>query len=343
MNALVYHGPWNLSLEELPRPRCRATEVLLRMKAVGICGSDVHGYTGESGRRAPGMVMGHEAVGVVEEIGDQVTQSRIGDLVAVYNILAETAPTPEEGDPSFLDKQVIGVNLAQRGAMADYLALPAGNALALPPGTDPAVGVLAEPIAVVTHGFDRLAERNLGGARTAIVGAGTIGLSAALVARDTGGERLAVLDTIPEKLDRAKAFGAAPVWVESVEDAAGTARRVEAALGGRPELVVDAMGSRSSFRQSLEMIQAGGTLLLIGNLAKEVGLLLQDIVSREVTLVGTYGFDRAAFEAALQRLPQWQEELTSFIEGRCTLAETPDVMNRLAKGELNALKVVIDF
>ncbi len=332
-----------MTLEDLPQPTPEAGEVLVKMKTVGICGSDVHGFTGESGRRAPGMVMGHEAVGVVESVGEGVDSPKVGDLVTVYNIIAETAPTPEEGDPSFLAKKVIGVNLAKRGAMADYLTLPAESALVVPEGVEPSVGILVEPVAVVTHGFHRLQDKNIRASRAAIVGSGTIGLSGILVAKESGVDQVAILDTIQEKLNRGKEFGAHPVRVEANDTAESVASRVETALGDKPDLVVDAVGSRSSFQQCLALVKPGGAVLLIGNLAKEVNLPLQDIVSQEVTFVGTYGFDKKAFESALKMVPNIQDKLASFIEGHCSLEETPATMTKLAKGELQALKIVIDF
>lgn len=341
MRALVYNGPWDMTLQELPQPRPSSGEVLLRIKAVGICGSDVHGFTGESGRRAPGMVMGHEAVGEVVDTGNDVARSRIGELAAVFNIIAETAPTAEEGDPSFLNKKVIGVNLAKRGAMAEYLAIPAENALPLPEGVKPVVGILAEPLAVVLHGFQRLADKNIRAKRAAIIGSGTIGLSGVLAAKNAGVSAVAILDTIPAKLNRAKSFGAKPI--QSSDDIDSVVWSVESALGDQPDLVVDAAGTCASFRQCLSLLQAGGVALLIGNLAKEAPLPLQDVVSREITLVGTYGFDRRAFDDALHMLPKIQDKLASFIEKCCTLEETPAVITRLAKGDLQALKVVIEL
>ena len=342
MQAVVFHAPWDMKLERLPRPEAAPGEVLVKMKAVGICGSDVHGFTGESGRRAPGMVMGHEAAGEVVARGDGVRFPKVGDAVTIYNIIAHTAPHPDEGDPSFLDKKMIGVNLAKRGAMAEFLAVPAENAIPLPPGIPPEIGLLAEPLAVVTRGWRRLERLGVRPSRLAIVGAGTIGLAAVLRARAGELSRTVVLDTVAEKADRAAEFGARAVHVTSA-DPAREAGEVESLLAGKPEVVIDAVGTRESFALCLALVEAGGTLLLIGNLAKEVSLPLQDAVSNEVCLVGTYGFDRSDFAAAVEVLPDIQSELATFIEGRCRLDETPGVMASLARGESRALKTVITF
>jgi len=344
MKALVYNGPWDMTLEELPKPKPASGEILVRVDAVGICGSDVHGFTGESGRRTPGMVMGHEFAGTVVELGSDVADPTVGTRVTIYNIIAETAPSPEEGDPSFLNKQVIGVNLGKRGAMAEYVAVPADTALPLDTGLPQEIALLAEPVGVVTHGWHRLEARNLTSRRLAVVGSGTIGLASVLVARRHGADEIALLDVIAEKTERGRDFGARPVVVDPQEPLPVLSERVANAMGGTaPELVVDAVGTANSLATCLGIVAAGGTVLLIGNLAKEAPLPLQDVVSNEITLVATYGFDRSAFTTALEILPELQQELTTFIEGRCSLAETPAMMTALAKGEKQALKVVIDL
>ena len=344
MKALVYNSPWDMTLEDIPTPKPAAGEVLVRVEAVGICGSDVHGFTGESGRRAPGMVMGHEVSGTIAEIGAGVLSPSVGTRIALYNIIADTAPAPDEGDPSFLNKKAIGVNLGKRGGMAEYVTAPATNVLPLDGDTPPEIGILVEPVAVVTHAWNRLEARNLASKRFAILGSGTIGLATALVARERGAEEIAILDVIAEKTERGRSFGALPVVVDPAAPLGETAARVADTLGGAaPELVVDAVGTATSLASCLEIVSEGGTVLLIGNLAKEAPFPLQDVVSNEVTLVGTYGFDRSAFASALKILPSIQDQLSAFIEGHCSLAETPAVMTALAKGERQALKIVIDL
>jgi L-iditol 2-dehydrogenase len=343
MKALVYHGPWKMSLEDLPKPELKRGNVLIKMESVGICGSDVHGFTGESGRRTPGMVMGHEAVGIVVERADDVSSPEIGSRVIVYNILADVPPSPEEGDPSFLDKQVVGVNLGTCGAMADYLSIPAKNAIPVPDGLSPDVALLAEPMAVATHGFNRLKAKAVQPTTVAVLGAGTIGLSTLLVARERGATQVVILDKIQEKLERTVAFGGHPVWIKNGDTPSMVSDAVASSLGAKPELVVDAVGTKESFEQAMAMVAEGGTVLLIGNLAKAVTMPLQTVISKETTLIGTYGFNQAAFEEALSMVPKRQDLLATFIEGRCSLEETSDVMTRLAKGEQRALKVVIEF
>ena len=343
MKALVYKEPWKMTLEDLPKPELQPGEVLIKMESVGICGSDVHGFTGESGRRAPGMVMGHELVGRISDVAQDVTDRKIGQRVTVFNVLSEHAPTEEEGDPSFLNKRVVGVNLGTRGAMAEYLAIPAENAIPASEEIPSEISVLAEPVAVALHGFHRLQGKSIEPKTIAIIGSGTIGLCCLLVAKSLGFKNIVVLDLIEEKLSRAENFGGQTIRLPKEDSPAKVAEKAESEIGTKPDLVIDAVGIEASFEQAFQMVSEKGNVLLIGNLAKEVQLPLQDLVSRETTLVGTYGFDNKAFIDAVNMIPSIKVELQTFIEGHCTLEEAPGVMTALAKGERQALKIVIDF
>ena len=343
MRALIYEEPWKMTLQNLPKPALKAGEVLIKMESVGICGSDVHGFTGESGRRAPGMVMGHEIVGRIVETAPDVMTPEVGQRVTVFNVLSDHAPTPEEGDPSFLNKRVVGVNLGTRGAMAEYLAIPSANAIPASEEIAAEVSVLAEPVAVALHGFHRLAEKSIKPQKIVIIGSGTIGLCSLLVAKSLGFMDVTVIDLISDKLQRAKNFGGKTLLIETNSTPDEVAGQFKEKLGSNPDLVIDAVGIEDSFNQAFQLVSEKGSLLLIGNLAKSVNLPLQDLVSKEISLIGTYGFDQKAFRQAVETLPAFQDQLQTFIEGHCTLEETPEIMTALAKGERKALKIVIDF
>ena len=297
-----------MSMQDLPRPVLQLGEVLIKMESVGICGSDVHGFTGESGRRAPGMVMGHEVVGRIVETAPDVTNPKIGQRVTVFNVLSEHAPTPEEGDPSFLNKRVVGVNLGTRGAMAEYLAIPSANAIPASEEIAAEVSVLAEPVAVALHGFHRLAEKSIKPHKIVIIGSGTIGLCCLLVAKSLGFQDVTVIDLISDKLQRAKNFGGNTLLIEMNSTPDDVAAQIKEKLGVCPDLVIDAVGVKASFDQAFQMVSEKGNLLLIGNLAKSVELPLQDLVSKEISLVGTYGFDLKAFRQGVETLPEFKDQ-----------------------------------
>ncbi|MBV9672294.1 MAG: alcohol dehydrogenase catalytic domain-containing protein, partial [Verrucomicrobia bacterium] len=153
MKILQFNGPWHFSIEEVAKPPIGPEEVLVRSDAVGICGSDVHGFTGESGRRKPGMVMGHEVAGTIVEVGAAVLSLRIGDRVSIFPTLGcgvcrHCLAGMEHICP---EKKILGVNAGRWGAMADLFTCHYRQAFRLDPQVDPAVGLFAEPLAVALH------------------------------------------------------------------------------------------------------------------------------------------------------------------------------------------------
>lgn len=338
MKILKYNGPWQLSIEEAPVPSYGSQEVLIRTEAVGICGSDVHGYTGESGRRKAGMVMGHEAGGTIVEVGSEVTGLKPGDEVAIFPTLGcgkcrYCLAGQEQICP---EKRIIGVNAGTWGAMAEFFACHARQAVPLSRKVDPAIALLAEPLAVSLHAINLMQPKK--DAILAIVGAGTIGLALTVVLKNLGYDNLFIVDKIDEKLAFAKELGAEPIHAER-ENALEI---ISAKTGGRRAAgVFEAVGAAVTVRAAYDLCDFGGTVVLIGNLAKEFTLPLQGVTSNETTLRGSYGFNRAEFGKAVQIAVDNEEVLKKFITGSCTLEETPQIMEQLAKGTLQAMKMII--
>ena len=338
MKALLYEEPWKMSLTEMPKPAPGQGEVLLKSVAVGICGSDVHGFTGESGRRKPDMVMGHEAVGQVVELGPEVTRLQVGDWVAVYNIRScgKCRFCRAEQEQLCPDKKMLGVNAGRWGAMAEFFTFPEAGLFKLDPSIDPAIGLLTEPIAVGLHAIGRMQPKR--DDVIAIVGAGTIGIGLAIALKAQGIKKFYALDMVPAKLELIESFGATPVHVEQ-ENALAVVW--EATDGGGADGVFEAVGSAATVRTAYDLCALGGKLVLIGNLAKEFTLPLQGVTSNETNIFGSYGFTRADFGAAVKLISDPGIPLHQLITGSCTLEETPGVMTRMAKGELAAIKMVI--
>jgi L-iditol 2-dehydrogenase len=338
MKILQFNGPWQFSIEEVPTPSFGPEELLIRADAVGICGSDVHGFTGESGRRKPGMVMGHEVAGTVVNAGDEVGSLRPGDRVAVYPTLGCGICRHCLGGMEHIcpDKRILGVNAGQWGAMADFFICHQRQAFRLDPEVDPAIGLFAEPLAVALHAVNRM--RPARNAILAIVGAGTIGLALLLVLRDLGFELVFIIDKIDEKLALAQAFGAKTIQAD--RDLA-TQVIADETGGRRANGVFEAVGLAATVRIAYDLCDFGGAVVLIGNLAKEFTLPLQGVTSNETTIHGSYGFNRTEFAEAVHLASKKETLLRQLISGSCSLEETPGVMDRMARGKLNALKMVI--
>jgi L-iditol 2-dehydrogenase len=338
MKILQFNGPWQLSIEEAPTPSFGLEELLICTDAVGICGSDVHGFTGESGRRKPGMVMGHEVAGTVVKAGAKVTSLSPGDHVAVFPIqgCGVCRHCLAEMEHICPNKRILGVNAGRWGAMADFFICHQRQAFQLDPQVEPAIGLFAEPLAVALHAVNLMSPA----ANTvlAIVGAGTIGIALVVVLWDLGFEPVFIIDKIDEKLKLARKFGAKTIHADRDLP---TEIIVNETGGRRANGVFEAVGMAATVRTAYDLCDFGGTIVLIGNLAKEFTLPLQGVTSNETTLRGSYGFTRTEFGQAVRLASKKEKLLRELISGSCSLEETPGVMERMARGELHALKMVI--
>ena len=338
MKALIYNGPWDMTLTDLPDPQPKTGEALLKVEAVGICGSDVHGFTGESGRRAPGMVMGHEVTGRIIGLGDGADDFAVGDRVAIFNIhtCGQCEFCLQGKEQICATRKIVGVNAGQWGAMAEYLACPTSMLFKVDPDLDPAIPLLAEPIGVATHAIGLMDPA--GDHVIAIVGSGMIGVGLAIALHARGIRHVFALDKLDDKLQLIGAFGAHPINVDTddpltvIKDQTGK----EAADG-----TFEAVGLGATVQAAFDLTAINGTMVIIGNLDKQFTLPMQLVTWRETTIRGSYGFARADFAAAVDLINRKSLNLDPLITGSCTLAETPDVLTRLAKGELQATKMVI--
>ncbi len=338
MKTLVYNGPWDMSLEVVPDPTPVAGEVLLKIQTVGICGSDVHGFTGESGRRRPGMIMGHEACGKVIELADDVSGLQVGDSVAVFpSVPCRDCEFCVAGREQLCEtKEIIGVNLDDHGAMAEYMTYPADGLHKLAPEIDPAIGLLAEPIGVGMHAIKLMKPEP--DDVIAIVGGGMIGTGLTIALKAHGLQNVFVLDMIPEKLELVASFGAHPINIKTEDPAA-----VMQKIAGRPTAngAFEAVGRGPTVRSAFDLLGTGGTLVVIGNLDQEFTLPMQLVTWRETIIRGSYGFSCADFKDAVDLINQGNIDLTPLITGRCTLEEAPEIMTKLGREEMQATKMVI--
>lgn len=327
-----------MTLDDLPRPEPGDRDALLTVQAVGICGSDVHGFTGESGRRTPGMVMGHEVVGQVSVLGSDVTGLNVGDHVAIFNVIGcgQCMYCRTEQPQRCAQRRVLGVNAGRWGAMAEFLAFPADGLFVINPTVDPTLGLLAEPLGVATHAVRRADAQ--AGQSAAVVGAGMIGNALVIALNCSGVDPVFAVDIIPERLELARAYGAVPIQANESDPEA----IIRDALGGEgTDLAFEAVGSAQTVRAAFELLRIGGTLTLVGNLAKEFTLPLQGVTDRETTIRGSYGFTKQDFADAVALINDNELGLEPLISDTCSLEQTPMVMTELAKGTRSALKVVI--
>jgi L-iditol 2-dehydrogenase len=336
VKALVFVGPGEMAVLERPDRHPGSGEALVAVRAAGICGSDVHGYLGLTGRRQPGTVMGHEAAGLVLETGPGVTGAQAGDRVALRSILACGACQPcRRGRPNVCENRQ-GLGMQFDGAYAERMVVPEALAVPIPDSLSFEEAALAEPLAVALHAV-AITPLEPSDA-VAIVGAGPIGLLTLLALRLRGVRSVAITDRSPHRLAVARDLGA-DLAIE-----VGSSDPVPAILGatgGRgADVVFEAVGITATVAQSLAVAQTGGHVTWIGNSAPTVDLPMQDMVTRELTLRGSYAF-AGEFEEAIDLLATDRIDVRPLIERTAQLDDGPEVFRRLGDGTLDAVKVVI--
>ncbi len=338
MRALVWNGPNDMVVEEIERPSPGPGDVLVRISKVGICGSDVHGFSGATGRRTPGMVMGHEFAGVVEELGPGAGgEVRAGDRVAA-NPMATCGECEycRSGLESICpDRRVLGVNMGKAGAFSEYVTVPVGNVVRLADSTTDEEGAMIEPLAVGLRAVNLSGLRD--GEPTFLLGAGTIGLCILLVCRSRGIGPVYVTDLVRHRLELASALGG---HVLPVED--HPLVRVQEATGGGVPASLDAVGVSATIRQALEATRRGGRIVIVGLGAPTVDLGLYDLVPQERTIVGSYAYSNAEYREAARLVNERVMDVRPLVERTVSFEDTPRAFLSLSSGEDQSVKVMIE-
>lgn len=297
MKALVWHGPRQMTVEEVATPRPGQGEVLLRPLAVGICGSELSGYLGENSLRVPPLVMGHEFTGVVEEVGPDAAGLAPGDTVTVNPLIAcwQCALCRQGLSNVCLHRRIVGIHCP--GAFAERVLVPAASCYRLPPGVDPIRGSLTEPLACAVRAV-RLAGVGLASS-VLVIGAGPIGLLCMLTARQAGATRILVADINPRRLEVAREWRAQVVNPREV-DLLDAVREVCGPLG--PDTVIDAVGLPVTRNQAVRAVRPGGQVVFLGLHVDEAPLPGNHISRQEVTIRGSFSYTDHDFRSALDLL-----------------------------------------
>lgn len=339
MKALVFHGPHQLHWEEWPLPVPAAGEAVLAVRAIGICGSDVHGFTGESARRIPPMVMGHEAVGEVVELGPEVPRDWLGQRAILQPFVWCGQCDMCRGGRINLcrNRRFFGATI--NGAMAERLVVPVSNLVPLPETLSFVHGALTEPLSVALHAVHQAGD--LQGAAVLIAGCGPIGLLTLLAAQRAGAGCVVMTDVIPARLVAARDLGAQAA-VDPRNDAWRThAAEVTGSANGEFDIAFDAVGITATFEQAIQSVRPGGTVVAIGGW-QTVSVNLGPMVAREVTVRGTFNFTPPEFDTACQVLAgEAAARLNRIVTTQAPLADGADIFKRLADSPSEHIKVVL--
>lgn len=339
MRALRYLGPKDLKVEELPMPEPGLGEVLLKIRAVGICGSDVHGYLGLTGRRIPPMTLGHEFSAEVVKLGEGVTTYQEGDGVIVQPInFCGTCANCVEGYTNMcLNKRFFGV-LTEDGAMAEYLNVPARLLYRLPESCTFEDGALAEPYAV---GYGAVKKAgNLAGKNVLIIGAGAIGLCILQLVKLQNPASIMVSDLSDSRLKTALDFGADHVINPRKENDLEAISRF---TGGRmADLSIEAVGVEATANQSVKALRMGGTAIWVGMSQKEMTINMQDVVVSARSVLGTFNYTHEEFGEVVEILGSGKLDTQKLISAKVSLEEAKEYFDRLHEQPDDYIKVLVD-
>jgi 2-desacetyl-2-hydroxyethyl bacteriochlorophyllide A dehydrogenase len=336
VKALVYHGPNEMRWQDWPDPKPGPGEAVVAVRAVGICGSDLHGYTGESGRRKPPMVMGHEASGEIIAVGSGVAESVMGEQVLVQPIL--TCGTCHECRTGHAHRchhrRFLGGNA--NGAMAERFVAPLSNLLPLPDGVSPVLGTLVEPLAVGLHAARQAGD--LTRRSVLIAGSGPIGLCTMIAARRFGARAVVMTDVIPARRNVAIALGADA----ALDPGEGDWQQELAQMIGAQEVDVafDAVGISPTFEQAIKAVCLGGTVIAIGGW-RTVPIDLSYLVAHEIHLIGSFNYTPEEFDEARLWLGEGRFDLSPMMIDSRPLAEGAAVFSELVGNRPKAIKVVL--
>jgi L-iditol 2-dehydrogenase len=341
MQALVLTEYRKLELQDVDRPKIGPNDVLVRVAACGICGSDVHGYDGSSGRRVPPIIMGHEAAGTIVEVGSAVDRVRVGDRVTFDSTIScGRCEACQRGDVNLcVNRRVLGVSCAdyrQHGAFAEFVAVPQHILYPLPAELPFDHAALIEPVSVAVHAVDRL--QLVPGERAVVVGSGMIGLFVIQALRVAGCREVIAVDLDERRLKIADELGANKTINSSQTDAVAAVMEYTEGVGA--DIAVEVVGNAAALSTAIGCTSRGGSIGLIGNLAPDVPFPLQAVVTRELTLIGNCS-SAGEYPRAIELVASGAILVKPLINAVAPLAEGPQWFDRLYAREAGLMKIIL--
>ena len=339
MKALVYEGPRQMHIREYPECFPKAGEVKIKVKYCGICGSDIHGYTGASGRKIPPMVMGHEFSGVVTQVGEGVQKFRVGDRVAVQPVkYCGECEFCKSGNMNICaNRRGLGV-LDVDGAFTEYICMEEKYVYGLKDTVSDEEGALLEPLSVAYHAVRHA--QPLEGRNVLIAGTGTIGLLILMLVKANHAKNIIVTDLSEDRLAQARSFGADIAVNPGTQDLDSVLR--EAGIRDDIDVAIECVGATPTCQQTVDFVKIQGRIVWVGNAAKMVSVNMQNIVTRELSVQGTYAFTEEDFAGALKLLEEKKIPARKIVTRMVTLDQTVEAFEDLTKGAGKDIKILVD-
>lgn len=331
MKALVYTAPNEIRLLDRPYPALGEGEAIVRIEAVGICGSDMHAFHGRDPRRNPGLVLGHEFSGIVEASADQTI--KVGARVTGNPLIVcgQCEYCRQGRDNLCANRTMVG--MTRPGAFAEYMGIPAAALIPVPNGLSLTKAALTEPAATALHAVNlsmRSLVKSVGDCRVLILGGGAIGLLCALLLKTRGVTYLEIVEINPERQEKLRAI------VGGIVRDPREAPVVESSV----DYVIDAVGSAATRKTAVGAIRPGGVIMHIGlqDWASEIDM--RKLTLSEITLLGSYTYSTADLHETVSALDRGEFGNLAWVETR-PLAEGPTAFLDLHHARVSSAKIVL--
>lgn len=341
MKALVLDEYMQLNYRDFPDPIIQPDEVLVNVKACGICGSDVHGLDGSTGRRIPPLVMGHEAAGVIVETGSEVKQWKTGDRVTFDSTIYPLSDWYTlRGRYNLSDnRQVLGVSPGEyrrHGAFAEKVAIPQHILYRIPDNVSFEEAAMVEPVAVAAHAVNMAGIQP--GNSALVAGAGMIGIFIVRLLKIFGASPIIVTDINELKLRLAADAGAD--YTFQAERSRYEEEIASLTSGRGADVAFEAVGISDTVNSCIRSVRKGGTVVLVGNLSPQVSFPLQQVVTRELKIQGSCAIN-GEYELALKLLAAKKVDVSPLVSAVAPLSEGAEWFSRLYRKEQGLNKVIL--
>ena len=339
MKGLVFHGVGDVRYEDVPRPSIEDGEVLIRVRASGICGSDIHGYAGITDRRHPPMIMGHEFSGDVIETSTEADRVSPGDRVVVQPMwFCRTCDMCKAGlTNTCRNRSLFGV-LSKNGAMAEYIAVPEQQVLLIPETMSYETASLLEPLAVAYAATTKATFSAKRKNTVLVVGCGTIGLCIITLVRARKDVELIALDVQDYRLQVARRMGVDHCLNSSSAD---IQKHLAELIPQGADIAFEAVGVDATVKLAMDNLGVNGQCVWVGNCATRVDVNMQDVVVKMKSIRGSYAYTHDDLCSALDFLIRERPDLSSAISTVVHLSQGPDMFNRLSEGKDRLIKVIL--
>ncbi len=341
MKALLLTEYKQMQVTDVDEPTVGPDDVLVQVEACGICGSDIHGYDGSTGRRIPPLVMGHEAAGVVVGTGENVTDLPDGTRVTFDSMVScGKCEFCADGHRNLCDdRMVLGVSCGdyrRHGAFAERISVPRRIVYQLPDSLSFEHAALVEAVSVAVHAAN-VTPIKLGDT-VVVVGAGMIGLLTLQAVRAAGATRVIAVDLNDKRLAVAKELGADEVLRADQCDVPAAIRDMTRGRGA--DVAMEVVGATPTVVTAIESVRKGGSVCLVGNVAPTIELPLQSVVTREISLHGTCGCN-GEYPECIDLMNRGAINVAPLITSKISLADSPKWFERLHSGDPDQMKVVV--